>query len=70
MPKVGDKEFSYDAEGLRAAQEHSAKTGIPMQNSQRYNVGGLVKGGGKKGKKFTTRGIGKAVTGTKTRGSV
>ena len=31
MPKVGDKHFSYDAGGMKRAQEYSAKTGIPME---------------------------------------
>lgn len=70
MPKVGDREFSYDAGGLKKAQEYSAKTGIPMEVSKRYNVGGLVKNGPPSGKKFTTLGVGKALRGTKTRGSV
>jgi len=70
VPKVGGKEFSYDADGLRQAQEYSSKTGIPLEVSKRYSVGGLVKNGPRKGKSLKTRGVGKAVRGTKTRGSV
>jgi hypothetical protein len=72
MPKVGGKEFSYDAEGVRKAQEYSAKTGIPMEIPKRYNVGGLTDGQAKVrvGKNLTTRGIGKAIRGTRTRGMI
>ena len=37
MPKVGNKKFSYDAEGIQKAREHAAKTGIPMEVEQRYS---------------------------------
>ena len=70
MPKVGNKKFSYDAEGIQKAREHAAKTGIPMEVEQRYNVGGLVKNGKKKSKPFTTRGVGAATKGTKTKGCI
>ena len=43
MPKVGDKHFAYTPEGMTKAREHAAKTGIPMEVKQRYNVGGVVK---------------------------
>ena len=43
MPKVGEKEFSYDPSGIAAAREESAKTGVPMEVKQRYNVGGLLR---------------------------
>jgi len=43
MPKVGDREFAYTPEGMTKAREYSAKTGIPMEVKQRYNVGGVVK---------------------------
>ena len=31
MPKVGSKEFGYDAKGKAAAKRESAKTGTPMK---------------------------------------
>ena len=43
MPKVGDKEFAYTPEGMTKARAHAAKTGIPMEVKQRYNVGGVVR---------------------------
>jgi len=42
MPKVGDKHFSYDAAGIAAAKSESARTGVPMSGTQKYQVGGLV----------------------------
>ena len=69
MPKVGGKEFSYDADGIRKAQEYSAKTGIPIEVPQRYSVGGLVSSKNP-GKSSSPRGAGKATKGTRTRGSV
>jgi hypothetical protein len=47
MPKVGNKKFSYDAEGIKKAQEHAAKTGEKIEKSTRYNKGGMVGQGGK-----------------------
>ena len=70
MPRVGDRKFSYDPQGIQKAREYSAETGIPMEIDQKYNVGGLVKTGGRKRKPFTTRGVGKATKGTRTKGSV
>ena len=49
MPNVGDKKFAYTPEGMTKAREYAAKTGIPMEVKQRYNVGGVVKN--TKGKK-------------------
>jgi hypothetical protein len=66
MPKVGNKKFSYDADGLRKAQEHAASTGQKVEHTQRYNTGGMVKGPGKKAQK----GCGVAVRGNKTRGMI
>jgi len=43
MPQVGKKHFSYDASGVAAARAESAKTGVPMEVKQRYNVGGLLR---------------------------
>ena len=43
MPKVGKKHFSYDPSGIAAARAESAKTGVPMEVKQRYNVGGLLR---------------------------
>jgi hypothetical protein len=43
MPQVGDKKFAYTPEGMTKAREYAAKTGIPMEVKQRYNVGGVVK---------------------------
>ena len=72
MPKVGDKHFSYDAEGMKRAQEDSAKTGIPMEVNKRYNAGGLINsaGAGLPGRPYSPRGVGKAVKGFRTRGLV
>tara|TARA_R100000808_G_scaffold17746_1_gene39119 strand:- start:2609 stop:2995 length:387 start_codon:yes stop_codon:yes gene_type:complete len=41
MPKVGDKEYTYDAEGQAAAKKESMKTGEPV--IQTYDAGGRVK---------------------------
>ena len=68
MPNVGGKKFSYTPEGVQKAREHSAKTGIPMETGQRYNIGGLVKS--KPGKRFKIKGSGAAVKGNTTLGSV
>jgi len=72
MPKVGDKHFSYDAEGMKRAQEYSAKTGIPMEVNKRYNAGGLIyaSGHGLPGRPYAPRGVGKAVKGFRTRGLI
>ena len=51
MPKVGDKHFGYDPAGVKAAEQESAATGVPMVKTQNYATGGLVKSGG-----TTTRG--------------
>lgn len=32
MPKVGDKEFSYDEEGMAAADAEAARTGLPVED--------------------------------------
>ena len=66
MPKVGDREFSYDPAGLRKAREYAASTGKKVEYSQRYNTGGLVSGPTKK----KQRGSGIAIRGNKTRGSI
>ena len=47
MPKVGDKEFDYTPEGVAAAKEESAATGMPMSDGamrsvQKYAGGGEV----------------------------
>jgi hypothetical protein len=71
MPKVGNKEFSYDAEGIMKAQEYSAKTGIPVEVPARYSVGGLVSPKTpSRPKSKKPRGVGKADRGFKTRGSI
>ena len=62
MPKVGSKHFSYDAEGLAKAQAEAARTGTPVEHSQRYHVGGLLKLSSKKNRD-KTRGVGKAKRG-------
>ena len=33
MPKVGDKEFPYDEEGLAAAEAEAARTGLPVEDA-------------------------------------
>jgi len=33
MPKVGDKEFPYDEEGIAAAEAEAARTGLPVDNT-------------------------------------
>ena len=35
MPRVGNREFSYDAEGRKAAKKEAAKTGQPMTSHYR-----------------------------------
>ena len=47
MPKVGDKEFDYTPQGIAAAKNESANTGIPMSDGamrsvQKYAGGGEV----------------------------
>jgi len=32
MPKVGDKEFPYDEEGMAAADAEAARTGLPVED--------------------------------------
>ena len=48
MPKVGDKEFSYDAAGMAAAKKESEMTGIPMKNAMERSMTEYA-GGGKTG---------------------
>ena len=48
MPKVGDKEFSYDAAGMAAAKQASEMTGIPMKNAMERSMTEYA-GGGKIG---------------------
>jgi|TARA_R110000796_G_scaffold97054_1_gene203801 hypothetical protein len=56
MPKVGNKEFSYDAAGKKAAAMEAKKTGQAMQTA--YKKGGKVK----------IRGTGAATKGLYARG--
>ena len=61
MPKVGGKEFGYDAKGKAAARRESAKTGTPMKygkpSSSGKAFGQSWKGLGRPGKgKGTTKG--------------
>ena len=37
MPKVGDKEFSYTPEGVKAAKKESLQSGIPMNDASARN---------------------------------
>tara|TARA_R100001082_G_C4351364_1_gene154696 strand:+ start:654 stop:824 length:171 start_codon:yes stop_codon:yes gene_type:complete len=39
MPKVGNKEFSYDKEGMKKAEEYAKKTN---QEMEMYYGGGMV----------------------------
>jgi len=55
MPEVGNKKFPYTPEGIGAAREESARTGVPMNVKQHYQSGGLVKKAGLV-KKTKTRG--------------
>ena len=48
MPKVGDKDFSYDAEGIKEATEESMKTGLPISDGSLRSVQEYA-GGGKTG---------------------
>ena len=48
MPKVGDKEFSYDAAGMAAAKKESEMTGMPMKNAMERSMTEYA-GGGKTG---------------------
>ena len=48
MPKVGDKEFSYDSEGIKAAAKESMESGIPVSNGAERSVQSYA-GGGKTG---------------------
>jgi hypothetical protein len=43
MPKVGNKEFTYDAKGKAAAKKAAAKTGQPIEKMAGYKNGGKVK---------------------------
>jgi|TARA_R110000796_G_scaffold25049_2_gene71048 hypothetical protein len=43
MPKVGNKEFTYDAKGKAAAKKAAAKTGQPVEKMAGYKNGGKVK---------------------------
>lgn len=56
MPKVGNKNFSYDAKGRAAAKKEAKKTGKNMTNA--YSKGGKVK----------IRGTGAATKGLYARG--
>ena len=56
MPKVGNKEFSYDAAGKQAAAMEAKKTGQAMQTA--YKEGGKIK----------IRGTGAATKGLYARG--
>jgi len=67
MPKVGDKEFEYSAKGLKEAEAEAARSGKPVEVSQRYQVGGMVHPHRGK-RKF--RGGGLAKRGTHGKGSV
>ena len=58
MPKVGDKTFEYSPQGIREAQEYAAKTGRPVEKSQRYHVGGIVCPSDKAKGKKNVRGMG------------
>jgi|TARA_R110002020_G_scaffold475560_1_gene710941 hypothetical protein len=40
MPKVGKKDFSYDAKGMKEAREEAKKTGKDMVIN--YDEGGIV----------------------------
>ena len=40
MPNVGNKKFSYDGSGMKAAREESKKTGKDMVIN--YDEGGMV----------------------------
>tara|TARA_R110001583_G_scaffold182357_3_gene340129 strand:- start:10106 stop:10306 length:201 start_codon:yes stop_codon:yes gene_type:complete len=66
MPKVGNRKFSYDPEGLRKAQEYAASTGKKVEYTQRYNTGGMVE----PSKKKQQKGCGVAIRGNKTRGMI
>ena len=48
MPKVGDKEFSYDSKGIKEAAKESMETGIPISNGAQRSVQTYA-GGGKTG---------------------
>tara|TARA_R110000824_G_scaffold81812_3_gene205475 strand:- start:958 stop:1398 length:441 start_codon:yes stop_codon:yes gene_type:complete len=48
MPKVGDKEFSYDSKGIKEAAKESMETGIPISNGAERTVQTYA-GGGKTG---------------------
>ena len=37
MPKVGDKEFSYTPEGVKAAKKESLQSGMPMNDASMRN---------------------------------
>jgi|TARA_R110000868_G_scaffold316959_1_gene577818 hypothetical protein len=56
MPKVGNKEFNYDAKGMAQAKAAAKKSGKPMQSA--YKHGGKVK----------IRGTGAATKGLYARG--
>lgn len=63
MPKVGAREFSYDAEGLKAAEAYAAESGQQVEQKRRYQVGGLVHRSGPKRKRMKVRGGGAATRG-------
>jgi hypothetical protein len=48
MPKVGEKDFPYTIEGIQAAAEESAQSGIPVQNAGERSTTTYA-GGGKTG---------------------
>lgn len=37
MPKVGDKEFEYTPEGMKAAEQEAALTGQPVDKMKDYS---------------------------------
>lgn len=67
MPKVGDRHFPYTPEGLREAEQYSASTGIPLEKTQKYNLGGAVRKGDGNVKLVRTRGSGIAKRGCNRR---
>ena len=41
MPKVGNKDFPYTPEGMRAAREEAKRTGLPVE-AENDTVGKLL----------------------------
>tara|TARA_R110000796_G_scaffold120134_1_gene234257 strand:- start:63 stop:242 length:180 start_codon:yes stop_codon:yes gene_type:complete len=56
MPKVGNKEFSYDAKGMTQAKTAAKKANVPMKMG--YKNGGKIKmrGAGAATRGFFSRG--------------